>query len=147
MVKKPSLDKEAMFQKIMPSAATVAAAPAPQPEGGGQDGQPLPRQAPPENAPLREGGVHLREAEQPMLVNVMEQLVAERLDAALAKFNCCRCDRCRRDAAAIALNKLPAKYVVAGSAQLQEYASAIPSAQVTTAVVQAVLQVRAHPRH
>jgi len=47
------------------------------------------------------------------LVNVMEILVAETIEEILrAKSNICRCERCRLDMAAIALNKLSPKYVV-----------------------------------
>lgn len=57
--------------------------------------------------------VKLRPAKELVLVNLMEQLVADRLDEVFSKFNCCRCDKCRRDVAAMALNSLTPKYVVA----------------------------------
>lgn len=40
--------------------------------------------------------VQLPPIKELVLVNLMEQLVADRLDAAFDKFKCCRCDKCRR---------------------------------------------------
>lgn len=47
------------------------------------------------------------------LVNVMEGLVMETIDEVLkANINMCGCERCKLDLAALALNQLPASYVV-----------------------------------
>lgn len=47
------------------------------------------------------------------LINVMEVLVDETIDEILrANKDICGCARCRLDLAAVALNKLPANYVV-----------------------------------
>ncbi|MGN0674602.1 MAG: late competence development ComFB family protein [Oscillospiraceae bacterium] len=45
------------------------------------------------------------------VVNVMESVVSERLDALLADTDCCKCERCKGDMLAMALNSLPPKYV------------------------------------
>ena len=52
------------------------------------------------------------------LVNVMEKVVEDRLEAMLKTENCCQCDRCLEDMKAIALNKLPAKYVSTHNGEL-----------------------------
>lgn len=52
------------------------------------------------------------------LVNMMERFVDEKLDAMLANENCCKCERCLEDMKAIALNKLPAKYVSTHNGEL-----------------------------
>ena len=46
------------------------------------------------------------------IVNVMENFVGERIEAMLEAEDCCKCERCVDDMKAIALNKLPAKYVI-----------------------------------
>ena len=52
------------------------------------------------------------------LVNMMERFVDEKLAAMLANENCCKCERCLEDMKAIALNKLPAKYVSTHNGEL-----------------------------
>ncbi len=41
----------------------------------------------------------------------MEHLVMEQLEEILKHYNCCKCDKCKKDMYAYALNQLPAKYV------------------------------------
>ncbi len=51
--------------------------------------------------------------EHVQLSNVMEVVVAEKLSAHIGAFNMtCTCDRCLSDVLALALNELPAKYIV-----------------------------------
>ena len=52
------------------------------------------------------------------LVNVMEKVVEDKLEEMLRTENCCQCDRCLEDMKAIALNKLPAKYVSTHNGEL-----------------------------
>ena len=52
------------------------------------------------------------------LVNVMEKVVGDKLEEMLKTENCCQCDRCIEDMKAIALNKLPAKYVSTHNGEL-----------------------------
>ncbi len=44
--------------------------------------------------------------------NYMEICVERTLDSVWGNYDMCKCDRCRADIMAIALNRLPAKYVV-----------------------------------
>lgn len=81
------------------------------------------------------------------LVNLMEAFVEKRLDAALKKFKCCTCDRCRKDVLAIALNKLPPLYVIGDDADTRDLHERERAAQVATALVQAILVVKARPLH
>ncbi len=41
----------------------------------------------------------------------MEHIVMEELEEILKHYNCCKCERCKKDMYAYALNQLPAKYV------------------------------------
>ncbi|MDE5742097.1 MAG: late competence development ComFB family protein, partial [Oscillospiraceae bacterium] len=45
------------------------------------------------------------------VVNVMEEVVRERLDVFLKDVDCCKCDTCIGDMMAMALNTLKPKYV------------------------------------
>ena len=82
--------------------------------------------------------VQLRQAKELVLVNLVEQLVADRLDAVFEKFNCCRCDKCRRDVAALALNTIPPQYVVAEPEEIPALLAAALIALVTTPVVRSL---------
>ena len=82
-----------------------------------------------------------------VLVNLTEALVADKLDAAFDKFNCCRCDRCRKRAAAFALNDLPPHYVAARMDQIEELLAECSTKDAAAAVVRAVLRVKAAPEH
>ena len=92
-------------------------------------------------------GARLRPAKELLLVNLAELLVADRLDAVFEKFHCCRCDKCKKDVAAIALNSLPAHYVVAEPEALPGLLAQCQTREVSSALVRAVLQVKNHPRH
>ena len=52
------------------------------------------------------------------LINVMEDIVKDKLNEMLKTENCCKCDRCIEDMTALALNKLPARYVSTHNGEL-----------------------------
>lgn len=81
------------------------------------------------------------------LANLMEAFVEKRLDAALKKFKCCTCERCRKDVLAIALNKLPPLYVTEKDPDIRDLHERERAAQVATALVQAILATKANPTH
>jgi competence protein ComFB len=95
----------------------------------------------------REVGVPFMDAQSTVLVNAMETVVIGKLDAVLSKFKCCKCDRCKKDIVALSLNKLPAKYMVLPDDQAARDIDPQTNAQVVAAMIQAILAVRAHPRH
>lgn len=84
---------------------------------------------------------------EPILVNLMEGFLEKRLEAALTKFKCCSCEKCRKDVLAMALNKLPPLYVIEDDPDQRDLHERERSAQVTTALVQAILAVKARPTH
>ena len=146
---KQDLDKDLMFRLLMPSS-TAPELPEEEelelevirPEEGQGDGLSALR-----GRLFRDGGIPVQRGEAPVLRNLMEQLVSERLDDAFTKFNCCRCDRCRQDVAALALNQLPPRYLVATADRLEQKAQQAQIAEVNRAIVRAILYVRANPRH
>lgn len=82
-----------------------------------------------------------------VLVSLTETMVAERLDAAMEKLGCCRCDRCKKRAAALALNELPPNYVAAKMEQIEALLLVGPVKEVSGAVNRAVMRVKATPEH
>lgn len=84
------------------------------------------------------------------LVNVMEKIVDEKLEQMLAGEHCCKCARCLEDMKAIALNKLPAKYVSSHNGELfTKLASTVrqSSVDINVAVANAIDCVTSHPSH
>lgn len=82
--------------------------------------------------------------------NVMEQLVGEKLEKYVKLFHLCNCPRCLADARALALSRLPAKYVVLSSTAyrpMMSYYEAKFDSAVTTQIVYACKQVLEAPRH
>lgn len=149
-------DKEYIFNLIMPSAsdpeppgeepeAAPAPTPEPDPEPEVQDSLSLLRER--LNQPVVPSSVQLRPAKNLVVVNLAEQLVADRLDAVFEKFNCCRCDKCRRDVAALALNAIPPQYVVAQPEEIPALLEAADTKEIPGALVKAILQIKANPKH
>lgn len=158
MANRKDIDKETMFNKIMPSSLkSISKPPSSQETVSSTDDSPLtaPDLAPAATTAVKtkssvfsnEGGVQFKEKRPLILVNTMEKLVAEKLDVAFEKFNCCKCDRCKKDVAAMALNNLEPRYRVIDPNGPEDTVSTQESAEVSTAVVKAILVVRNHPRH
>lgn len=59
------------------------------------------------------------------LVNLMEETVSNKIDQLWPETTYCKCERCRMDIAAYALNRLPAQYVQSQKGKiLYQFASA-----------------------
>lgn len=149
---KPEFNKDYVFNLIMPSA------PVQPPQAEPQPTPPASAEAKPaeENDTLsllrkrllaQPDTMRLSTPKEMVLVNLAEQLVADRLDAVFEKFNCCRCNKCKQDAAALALNMLPAHYVVAAPDELPALLEQCPTKEVSAALIKAILQVKNHPMH
>lgn len=83
-----------------------------------------------------------------VLVNLTENLALSKLEMVLRNMNCCKCDRCKMDIIALALNQLPPHYVVGAKAEIDGKSEENEiSQQVTSAVLKAALVVRKQPRH
>lgn len=137
---KKEMDKETMFNKIMPSFAEHLSS---------QDTYASFRESSLNNdrtalfaqsGPVASQGVI-------MAYNIPERLVLKNVDEVISRFNCCRCDRCRRDIVAYALNLLPPKYVVADLQSVEKAEEDYSRKPVLDALVKACLKVRSSPRH
>ncbi|MGN0649379.1 MAG: late competence development ComFB family protein [Oscillospiraceae bacterium] len=84
------------------------------------------------------------------LINMMEGFVDETLESMLKSENCCKCERCKEDMKAIALNALPAKYVSTHNGELfSKLDSTIRqnSVDITIAIANAIACVSSRPTH
>ena len=86
----------------------------------------------------------------PVMKNYMEVCVQDALDPVLSSLNSCTCDKCKFDITAIALNALPAKYVVTKKGQMYTKLSVLQNqfgVDVLSAITKAAVIVGEHPRH
>lgn len=83
--------------------------------------------------------------------NVMEDIVNNKILEVLKDRDCCKCEKCLDDIRALALNKLPSKYVSTNKGELFSKLAALKEYQgridLNIAVESAVEFVSAHPRH
>lgn len=81
----------------------------------------------------------------------MEDLVLARIDTVMAQYpQCCACEQCRLDIMALALNHLPPRYISSHKGDVFtriDEMSGQYEVEVIRAIVRAVEQVQAHPRH
>lgn len=146
---KKEIDKELMYKKLMPSGPKNMRMPEPAEENAVQPAETPANSFEEPRRPKgpRKVSVPSMDSRSADVVNIMEDAVLGKLDETLSRFRCCRCDRCKKDIVALALNKLPPRYqvVTAGSPELD--LDPQMNAQVISALIQAVVQVRAKPRH
>lgn len=84
------------------------------------------------------------------LKNYMEEIVMNKTDELLKLMNMCSCEKCRLDIIAIALNELPAKYVVSEIGELYTKLNELEQQfeiDVETAIVKAAVMVSKNPKH
>ena len=135
------------------SAATAAAEPPEEPERPDDPAEPLPPSAPmpPKASPMQEQ----KPVEQGLpdgaeWVNVMLGLVEEKAERYVKMFGLCPCPRCVADVKALALTRLPAKYVVLPAEHKKPMLSLYQArydGDVTTQVIYACKAVMDAPRH
>ena len=155
------IDKEMMYRKIMPSAAKKGGNVVPGADesavtmeagAAGLMGNisPVPPAASMVKAIRRPAvSMPVKEEQNMVLVNLMEELVISKLDATLDRFNCCKCDKCKKDIAALALNRLKPHYVVMNEQddERRRKNEEMFASEVTSALIQAILMVKKEPRH
>lgn len=85
-----------------------------------------------------------------ILVNVMERLVHEKAHYYMEQFGVCTCPRCTADVTALALTKLPPKYVVVNKeavSPLINFYSNKYAGQITVEITKACIRVGENPYH
>lgn len=85
------------------------------------------------------------------LKNFMEELVFQQLDGIIEKQqDVCRCERCRLDIAALALNYLSPRYIVTQQGETYTRIQTLEQqfkVDVISALIKAIVIVQASPRH
>lgn len=85
------------------------------------------------------------------LKNYMEVMVWEQLDSVLEGHrDACRCQKCRYDIAALALNYLPPRYVVTEQGETFTRIHSLEqqfSIDIVTAITHAIIIVNRQPQH
>jgi competence protein ComFB len=82
--------------------------------------------------------------------NIMEDLVEGKLSDLMRSANMCCCERCRADVKALALNKLPPRYVVSVGGDVYSHFQALNvqnQINITAAIAAAIRIVRLSPHH
>lgn len=88
--------------------------------------------------------------QQMILKNIMEPIIDEKLEEKLKDYDCCKCEVCKMDMKALALNLMPAKYVVTHMGSLYaklETVSVQHEADVLKAVIRSIETVSNNKRH
>jgi competence protein ComFB len=84
------------------------------------------------------------------LKNYMEICVVDLLEPVLTNLNACTCDNCLHDILAIALNSLPAKYVVTKKGEMYTKLNNLQhqfDVDIVSAIAKASVIVSRNPRH
>lgn len=83
------------------------------------------------------------------LVNIAEYAIANKVDEIIERMNVCRCNLCKKDIIAAALNLVPVQYVLAEDLQgnALELYLAENGKEVTAALVKACIKVKTNSRH
>ena len=84
------------------------------------------------------------------VVNIMEQIVSERLDTLLNDSDCCKCSECKQDMLAFALNLVKPKYVNSTKGELFGRIDSTKlqnSVDIDIAVAKAIAKVSSSPKH
>ena len=82
--------------------------------------------------------------------NLMEELVDNRLDEYMRSESVCRCERCRADVMALALNNLRPKYIVSVNGEVYSRYDAMKAqlqADVVMTIMNAIAVINKCPRH
>ncbi|MEY8574019.1 late competence development ComFB family protein [Oscillospiraceae bacterium 21-37] len=114
-VPEPEPEPEPVLEQAQEPAPMPAPEPEPEPVAEMEpEPAPEPEAVPePEPAPAAEAKEEVPEEDRPITcLNVMQELVEEKVDKYMKMFGLCTCPRCRVDVVALTLTSLPAKYVV-----------------------------------
>ncbi len=142
---KKDISKDLMFQKIMPSADIINKKSV-STEKASYQGETDAKQT--DMQYIIDHGIKLPQKNQTFVINIIEKAVSDNLDSVLERFKCCKCDRCKKDIIALSLNALSPKYIVAyADRPLPNYHIDQRTTEITTAIVRAVIKVKAEPRH
>lgn len=84
------------------------------------------------------------------LKNYMEEAVDSKIDLLLSSINVCKCNKCKLDIKAIALNNLSPHYAVTDKGKLYSKLKEMEAQfeiDIETAIIKAAMIVASNPRH
>lgn len=84
------------------------------------------------------------------LTNMMEETVLAKIDQLWPSTNYCKCEKCKIDIAAYALNRLPPRYVHSFEGKLIhkfDTSTTQMDAEITACVYNAIIKVGEEPEH
>lgn len=82
--------------------------------------------------------------------NYMEEVVESLIEEVIKDIDVCKCKRCAMDIAAIALNKLPPKYIATRKGEIYSKINILRQqfeVDVVAAITKAAVEVKKSPRH
>ncbi len=85
-----------------------------------------------------------------ILKNYMEEVVLNLMEGVLDDINVCKCEMCKMDIAALALNDLPPKYIATEKGELYSKVNSLRNqfeVDVIAAITKAAVLVKRAPRH
>ena len=148
---KRELDKDLMFQKILPAIADNPFSTVYQNNHLGDEATPEEKSNHDAFQALRKkvfSSTYTCEPENEIsVINIMENLILGYLDSAMKKFNVCTCDKCKCHVVAFALNAAEPKYVSGTPEELRKAEEEIPQKVITDALIKAVINLRSNPQH
>ncbi len=148
---KRELDKDLMFQKILPAIADNPFSTVYQNNHSGEASTPEEQSNHDAFQALRKkvfSSTYMCEPENEIsVINIMENLILGYLDSAMKKFNVCTCDKCKCYVVAFALNTAESKYVSGTQEELRKAEEEIPQKVITDALIKAVISLRSNPQH
>lgn len=144
---KKLIDRELMYQKIMPTFTKPK-------DSDTAQSSPVHTNTTLTTTPQEQTSTDIftkpiepKDVKKTVLINILETIVVNKVDSAMDRFNCCHCDKCKKDIIALTLNKLPPKYMVFEEKRMAEMVAKQATADVTAALVQSILKVKSSPRH
>ncbi len=155
---KPEADPTVVDTPVSESTPAAEEAPASEPEAApAAETTPQPdHTTAPEHAPQQEPSVTVEDAPQPepepdfVRLNIMEEIVKDKIIYFMRQFDVCTCDRCVNDTIALVLNGVLPKYIVTTPAAvdplLSYYTNRLIS-DVTVEATKACMIVKENPRH
>ncbi|TCS82800.1 late competence development ComFB family protein [Muricomes intestini] len=120
------------------------------PEKAEPESTDIPEKAESEGTDIPEKAQQENEEDEFVFLNVMQTLVEEKAANYMEQFGVCTCSRCKADVTALALTKLPAKYVVVNRtavSPLINFYSSKYAGQITVEITKACIRVNEVPHH
>lgn len=149
-------------ESVSTSQGQAAVAPVPASVQSTPSGQEMPQSAVQANQPfvaesqLQSAPVAVQPPKQEpeptyRMVNVMEQILKrQKLEQQMERYGVCTCSRCRADVEALALTKLPAKYIVVDKSTVAPMIGFYENryrVNILTQIIRACIQVKEEPHH